>query len=182
MLHHYFKKPWQKSSIPFSITALYILMISCFFQITMWLTDNSLIILSNWLPLMESYFLKRKVILHRLPLNSLVWSSRLEITIQVRKSLRNYSTFQMKIWPEIKYSNFLGLWNVNYLQDFLPHVAIHTNQLPKLLKKDTPSWSITQIIAVQCLKRDWSESTNFKDSFNQSKNTPSVMNSEVLSY
>ncbi|RDX84614.1 hypothetical protein CR513_34316, partial [Mucuna pruriens] len=46
---------------------------------------------------------------------------------------------------------FLGI--VNYIRDFIPHVAKYTNVLSKLLKKNLPSWGTEQTNAVQRLKK-----------------------------
>ncbi|KAH9769430.1 hypothetical protein KPL71_011998 [Citrus sinensis] len=45
---------------------------------------------------------------------------------------------------------FLGI--VNYVRDFIPKVAIHTSQLPRMLKKQCPPWGPTQTEAVKQLK------------------------------
>lgn len=45
---------------------------------------------------------------------------------------------------------FLGI--INYLRDFLPHVADYTSNLSLMLKKTAPPWGSAQITAVQKLK------------------------------
>lgn len=46
---------------------------------------------------------------------------------------------------------FLGI--INYLRDFLPHVADHTSQLSLMLKKTIPPWGPAQPTAIQKLKQ-----------------------------
>ncbi|RDY09252.1 hypothetical protein CR513_06399, partial [Mucuna pruriens] len=46
---------------------------------------------------------------------------------------------------------FLGI--VNYIRDFIPHVAKYTSPLSKLLKKDPPPWGLEQTQAIQELKK-----------------------------
>ncbi|RDX88997.1 hypothetical protein CR513_29336, partial [Mucuna pruriens] len=46
---------------------------------------------------------------------------------------------------------FLGI--VNYIRDFIPHVARYTSPLSKLLKKDPPPWGPEQTRAIQELKK-----------------------------
>ncbi|RDX82736.1 hypothetical protein CR513_36437, partial [Mucuna pruriens] len=46
---------------------------------------------------------------------------------------------------------FLGI--VNYIRDFIPHVARYTSPLSKLLKKNPPPWGLEQIRAIQELKK-----------------------------
>ena len=45
---------------------------------------------------------------------------------------------------------FLGI--INYLREFFPHVAVHTSQLSKMLRKSAPPWGPYQIAAIQHLK------------------------------
>ena len=45
---------------------------------------------------------------------------------------------------------FLGI--VNYVRDFIPKVAIHTSQLSRMLKKQSPPWGPVQTEAVKQLK------------------------------
>ena len=46
---------------------------------------------------------------------------------------------------------FLGI--INYLREFFSHVAVHTSQLSKMLKKSTPLWGPSQTTTVQHLKQ-----------------------------
>ena len=46
---------------------------------------------------------------------------------------------------------FLGI--VNYLRDFIPKVAVHTNKLSHILKKQPSLWGPEQTAAVKQLKR-----------------------------
>ena len=46
---------------------------------------------------------------------------------------------------------FLGI--VNYLRDFIPKVAVHTNKLSRMLKKQPPPWGPEQTTAIQQLKK-----------------------------
>ncbi|RDX86622.1 hypothetical protein CR513_32028, partial [Mucuna pruriens] len=46
---------------------------------------------------------------------------------------------------------FLGI--VNYIRDFIPHVAKYVSPLTRLLKKDPPSWGTEQTRAIQELKK-----------------------------
>lgn len=58
--------------------------------------------------------------------------------------------FPDQLTPAKQIQQFLGL--VNYMVDFVPHIAIHRSYLSQLLKKDAPPWDKIHTETVQFLK------------------------------
>ena len=129
---HYFKRPWQKSLVLFSIMLWFTLTIFCCFPLTMRATRSSFWISFILCRHMESCFPKRKAAYERNQLTFLAWWLKMA-TINLVHHCNWIIKFPGHKSHQKADTTILGI--VNYVRDFIPKVAIHTSQLSRMLKK-----------------------------------------------